>query len=61
MGKNLRKGSKVLISVSGRGLKRTQGIVKSATEDFVDVKVTCGFAKGKVFMRKPKEVKRRSR
>ena len=61
MAKNLRKGSKVLISVSGGIFKKTPGIVTFATKDFVDVKVLSGFAKGRSFVRKPKEVKRRSK
>lgn len=56
MAKNLRKGSKVFVSTSGRGFKRTPGIVIRATKDFVDVKTSFG-----VLMRKPSEVKRRSK
>lgn len=59
MAKDLRKGSKVFVSVSGGILKRTPGVVKSAKADDVVVKVTSGFAKGKLLVRKPKEVKRR--
>lgn len=61
MVKNLRKGSKVFISVSGRGLKNTPGVVMFATKDFIDVKVISGFAKGKILLRKPKEIKRRNK
>ena len=61
MAKNLRKGSKVLVSVSGGILKRTPGIVKSVKNNDVVVRVTSGFAKGKLLARNPKEIKRRSK
>lgn len=61
MVKNLRKGSKVFVSVGGRGLKSTPGVVTSATKEWIDVKVSSGFAKGKTLLRKPKELKRRSK
>ncbi len=59
MAKNLRKGSHVLISVSGRGFKNTEGIVQSTNGDDIIIRVTSGFAKGKLLVRKPREVKRR--
>lgn len=61
MAKNLRKGSKVFISVSGRGFKRTPAVVTSKQEDDVVVKVTSGFVAGKSFSRRVKEVKKRSK
>ena len=67
MARNLRKGSKVFVSISGgiiSGgiLKETPGVVKSAStkNDNVVIRVSSGFAKGKLLERKHKEVKRRS-
>ncbi len=58
MARNIRKGSKVLVRVGKRGLRKTPAVVMSTTEDFVDVKVTSGFAKGKTLLRKRREVKK---
>ena len=58
---NIRKGSKVFISVSGRGLKNTPAVVTSTAGGvYIDVRVTSGFAKGKTLLRLRKQVRRRN-
>lgn len=61
MVKNLRKGSKVFVSIGLKGKKTTPGVVKSAREQDVVVKVSCGPKVGKKLVFLPKEVKRRSK
>ena len=60
MVKNLRKGSKVSLSISGRGLKRTSAIVTDAKyPDYISVKVVSGPFKGKSFSRKSTQLKKK--
>ena len=59
--KNLRKGSKVFVSIGLKGVKKTKGVVVSKRERDAIVRITCGPKMGQKLVFLPREIKRRSK